>query len=180
MLADAGLCRIELTSFVSPRWIPQLADHADIARTAERRPGVTYSALVPNLRGLNGALQANLEEVAVFMSASEAHSKKNINKSLDQALSVLADVIRVGLEHGLRVRAYLSTVFGCPYEGNVDPGRAHDIALRLLETGIHEISLGDTIGVANPLQVRKFVQRISKDIPLEKVALHMHDTEAPR
>lgn len=176
MLADAGLRRIELTSFVSPRWIPQLADHAEIAREAVRRPDVVYSALVPNRRGLEGALAANLEEVAVFMSASDAHSKKNINKSVDQALEVLSGVIADALQHGLRVRGYLSTVFGCPYEGSVDPGRAHEIARQLLDLGVHELSLGDTIGVANPLQVRTFIKRISSDIPLDKVALHMHDT----
>ena len=176
MLVDAGLSRIELTSFVSPRWIPQLADHFEVASGAPRQPGVMYSALVPNRRGLDGATKAQLQEVAVFMSASEAHSKKNINKSVADALRVVADVTSAALVHGLRVRGYLSTVFGCPYDGKTDPGKAHDLILQILEMGVHEISLGDTIGVANPLQVRNFVQRISKDVPLDNVALHMHDT----
>lgn len=176
MLADAGLRRIELTSFVSPRWIPQLADHAEVARDTPRRSGVVYSALVPNKRGLDGALKAGLEEVAVFMSASEAHSRKNINKSVDEAVEILTEVTQLAQSSGLRVRGYLSTVFGCPYEGSVDPGRAHEVVRQLLGMGIDELSLGDTIGVANPLQVRRFVERISADVPLEKVALHMHDT----
>lgn len=176
MLADAGLRRIELTSFVSPRWIPQLADHAEVARSAPRRPGVRYSALVPNARGLEGAIAAGLEEVAVFMSASEAHSKKNINKGVSEAIEVLAPVVTTAHAHGLLVRGYLSTVFGCPYEGAVDPGHAHEVVRRLLATGIDELSLGDTIGVANPLQVRRFIERIRSDVPLSQVALHMHDT----
>ena len=176
MLVDAGLRRIELTSFVSPRWIPQLADNADVIQGAPRRPGVRYSALVPNKRGLKGALEAGLGEVAVFMSASEAHSKKNINKTVDEAIAVLSEVVTQAKAEGLFVRGYLSTVFGCPYEGPVDPGQAHDVILRMLAMGIDELSLGDTIGVANPLQVRRFLQRIQSDVPLSKVALHMHDT----
>ncbi|MEL6186511.1 MAG: hydroxymethylglutaryl-CoA lyase [Myxococcota bacterium] len=176
MLVDAGIQRLELTSFVSPRWIPQLADHAEVAARAPRRPDVTYSALVPNARGLEGAVAAGLEEVAVFMSVSEAHSRKNINKSVDEAVDVLSGVVAAARGHGLRVRGYLSTVFGCPYEGAVDPGRAHEVTLRLLDMGIDELSLGDTIGVANPMQVRRFIDRIAKDVPLPKVALHMHDT----
>lgn len=176
MLADAGLRRIEVTSFVSPRWIPQLADHAEVARGVPKRPGVVYSALVPNRRGLENALSTGLEEIAVFMSASDAHSLKNINKTVDQAVEVLSGVVDGARSHGLRVRGYLSTVFGCPYEGSVDPAKAHEVVLRLLAMGIDELSLGDTIGVANPLQVRRFIARIARDVPLERVALHMHDT----
>lgn len=176
MLADAGLRRIELTSFVSPRWIPQLADHVEVATNAPRRRGVMYSALVPNQRGLQAAVRAGIGEVAIFMSASEAHSKKNINKSIAEALQLLHGVIIDAIGQGCRVRGYLSTVFGCPYEGKVDPGRAHELTRQLLDAGCHELSLGDTIGVANPLQVRNFIRRIEGDIPLEKVALHMHDT----
>jgi len=176
LLADAGLKRLEVTSFVSPRWIPQLADHSEVARGVPQRPGVRYSALVPNRRGLDAAIAAGLSEIAVFMSVSEAHSRKNINKSVDEAVDVLAPVVAAARGQGLKVRGYLSTVFGCPIEGSVDPGRAHDVTRRLLAMQIDELSLGDTIGVANPLQVRQFIERIRADVPLSRVALHMHDT----
>jgi hydroxymethylglutaryl-CoA lyase len=176
MLADAGLTRIELTSFVSPRWIPQLADHAEVARDAERRPGVTLTALVPNLQGLEGAREAKLEEVAVFLSASEAHSKKNINKSVAQAIATLGEVAAAARASGLRVRGYVSTVFGCPYEGAVDVERVVDVTQALLAMGVYEISLGDTIGVANPRQVSRVVARLLREVPASALALHMHDT----
>ena len=176
-LADAGLRRIELTSFVSPRWIPQLADHNEVATRAPRREGVRYSALVPNKRGLEGALAAGLEEIAVFMSASEAHSKKNINKSIAEAVDVLAGVVREASQSGMRVRGYLSTVFGCPYEGEVDPERVLALTERLLAMGVFEVSLGDTIGVGNPKQVQDILALLfSNGIAADKLALHMHDT----
>ncbi|MFO0728990.1 MAG: hydroxymethylglutaryl-CoA lyase [Myxococcota bacterium] len=176
MLADAGLTKIELTSFVSPRWIPQLADHAELVRRMERRPGVSFSALVPNLQGLEGAKSAGLEEIAVFMSATESHSKKNINKSVEQALEVLAETTQAALAAKMRVRGYLSTVFGCPYEGKVDPERVVELVHKLLAMGVYEVSLGDTIGAANPRQVQRFVTRLLREIPTSKLALHMHDT----
>lgn len=176
MLVGAGLRRIELTSFVSPRWIPQLADHDQLASDAPRTPGVSYSALVPNQRGLEGALAAGVHEVAVFMSASETHSKKNINKSVREAMEVLAPVVREAKTSGVRVRGYLSTVFGCPYEGEVDPGRVHELVHQMFEMGIDELSLGDTVGVANPLQVRRLLHRLEPDTSLARLALHMHDT----
>lgn len=176
MLADAGLRRIELTSFVSPRWIPQLADHDVVARDTPRRPGVQYSALVPNRRGLEGARSANLTEVAIFLSATEAHSRKNINKSIAEALAELGEVTRIALGLGMRVRGYISTVFGCPYEGKTDPARVHQLVHQLFEAGVYEVSLGDTIGVANPKQVREVIGRLEADIPIERLALHMHDT----
>jgi hydroxymethylglutaryl-CoA lyase len=132
--------------------------------------------LVPNRRGLEGAKAAGLREIAIFLSASESHTKKNINKTIAQALEVLADVARAALASGMRVRGYVSTVFGCPYEGAVDPGKVHELVLRLLEMGIYELSLGDTIGVGNPRQVRDMVKRLSKDVSLDKLALHLHDT----
>jgi hydroxymethylglutaryl-CoA lyase len=176
MLADAGLKRIELTSFVSPRWIPQLADHEAVATEAPRRPNVQYSALVPNRHGLEGAKRAGLTEIALFMSASETHNKKNINKTIAEALAEQSETAKHAIASGMRVRAYLSTVFGCPYEGRVDPGRVHDLVRRLLEMGVYEVSLGDTIGVANPKQVREMIARLRADVPLERLALHMHDT----
>lgn len=176
MLADAGLRRIELTSFVSPRWIPQLADHAIVAAEAPPRAGLRYSALVPNKHGLAGASQAGLSEIAIFLSATEAHSKKNINKTVAQAVDVLADVASVAIEMGMRVRGYISVVFGCPYEGEVDVEKVHALTHALLDMGAYEVSLGDTIGVANPRQVRAVIERVADDIPLAQLALHMHDT----
>lgn len=175
-LADAGLQRIELTSFVSPRWIPQLGDHATVAAQAPEHPGVRYSALVPNRRGLEGAKEANLKEIAIFLSASETHTKKNINKTIAQALEVLADVAKRALEHGMMVRGYVSTVFGCPYEGQIAPERVHELVHALLQMGVYEISLGDTIGVGNPKQVRELVKLLQTDVPLDRLALHCHDT----
>lgn len=176
LLADAGLKRIELTSFVSPRWIPQLADHAEVAQRAPRRLGVIYSALVPNRRGLEAARAAGLGHVALFLSATEAHSRKNINKSVAEAVRVLSDVAQHALAAGLVLRGYISTVFGCPYEGTVDPANVHELVHRFFDMGVSEVSLGDTIGVANPRQVRELVRRLSADIELSRLALHMHDT----
>ncbi|MGF1510109.1 MAG: hydroxymethylglutaryl-CoA lyase [Myxococcota bacterium] len=175
-LVKAGLRRIELTSFVSPRWIPQLADHAEVARGAPRAEGVQYSALVPNLRGLNNAINAGLREVAVFLSATESHSRKNINKSVQEAVNVLTEVVRQAKGAQLKVRAYISTVFGCPYEGEVEPSKPLELAIKLFEVGVDEVSLGDTIGVAHPGQVRTLLSKLDKEVPLERLALHMHDT----
>jgi hydroxymethylglutaryl-CoA lyase len=178
ILADAGLRRIELTSFVSPRWIPQLADHALFASSLDRRAGVVYSALVPNRTGLDGASEAKLPAIAVFLSASETHTKKNINKTIGHALEVLGDVAVEARARGMQVRAYLSTVFGCPFEGKVDPERVVDLTLRLLAMGAFEVSLGDTIGVANPRQVDQLLGRLyrEREITPDRLALHMHDT----
>jgi len=176
MLVEAGLKRIELTSFVSPRWIPQLADHEVVAAEVERKQGVHLSALVPNKRGLEGAANAKLDEIAIFFSASESHNKKNINKSIDQAVHVLKDVTQTALDLGMRVRGYLSVVFGCPYEGSVDEGRVHELVHQMFDMGVYEVSLGDTVGIANPKQVRGLVKRLGQDVPLSKLSLHMHDT----
>jgi hydroxymethylglutaryl-CoA lyase len=176
LLVQAGLRRIELTSFVSPRWIPQLADHLELASQAPRAPGVRYSALVPNLRGLANAQKAGLQEIAVFLSATDTHSQRNINKTVAKALEVLGEVVKKAKSTGITVRGYVSTVFGCPYEGTVDPARPHDIALQLFDLGVDEVSLGDTIGVAHPGQVRTILTRMSADVPLDRIALHMHDT----
>jgi len=175
-LIAAGLKRIELTSFVSPKWVPQLADAEDFARSVDVPNDVTLSALVPNAKGLERALGTGLPEIAVFMSASESHNRKNINKSIDRTLEVFDEVVPPALEGGLRVRAYVSTVWGCPYEGPVDPGRAIEIAVRLAELGCYQVSLGDTIGVGNPRQTRDIVRRALEALPAERIALHMHDT----
>ncbi len=176
-LTATGLPNIEITSFVSPKWIPQLADSGDVARGVDRRSTVALSALVPNRRGFENALAAGMKEVAVFLSASETHNKKNVNKTIEQTLAAFDDVIEPALSSGLRVRAYVSTVFGCPYEGDVDVERVVELASTLVGKGVYEISLGDTIGVANPLQVERVIARIAKDVELYKLAVHFHDTQ---
>jgi hydroxymethylglutaryl-CoA lyase len=175
-LSATGLSAIEITSFVNPRWIPQLADAPEVARRIVRRPGVVYSALVPNRQGLDAAIAAGMKEVAVFMSASETHNKKNVNKTIAATLEAFRDTVPPALEAGLKVRAYVSTVYGCPYEGAVDPQRAVDLCRQLRALGCYQISLGDTIGVANPRQVRDVLARVFAEIPVPDVAVHFHDT----
>jgi hydroxymethylglutaryl-CoA lyase len=175
-LSATGLRAIEITSFVNPKWIPQLADGAAVSRRIARKPGLVYSALVPNRQGLDAAIAAGMKEVAVFMSASETHNKKNINKTIAQTLAAFRDTVPPALAAGLRVRAYVSTVYGCPYEGAVDPARAVELARALRELGCYQISLGDTIGVANPRQVRDVLTRVVAEIPKPEVAVHFHDT----
>ena len=175
-LAEAGLKRIEVGSFVRPDWIPQLAETDEVARRAPRRPGVRYTALVPNRQGLDRAVAAGIGEVAVFMSASETHNRKNTNKSIAQSLEHFGEIVPAAKKQGLFVRAYLSTVWGCPYEGKVDPRRALEISLRLREMGCDELSLGDTIGVGNPLQTRKILEHFLGQLPAAMLALHLHDT----
>jgi len=175
-LVAAGEKRIEVTSFVSPKWIPQLADAEELLRLVGRREGVVFSALVPNLKGLERAKEAGLEEAAVFISASEAHSKKNINKSIAEALGGAREVTVAALKAGMRVRGYLSTVWGCPYEGLVPVERVVDICRQLVDAGLYQLSLGDTIGVGTPRQTEEILEALLKHIPPEKLALHMHDT----
>ena len=175
-LIAAGLSRIELTSFVSPRWVPQLADAEELVKSAIVPPGVTVSALVPNAKGFERALRAGLEEIAVFMSASETHNRKNTNKSIADSLHTFAEVVKPAREAGLAVRAYVSTVWGCPYEGEVPVARSLDIARQLLELGCYQVSLGDTIGVGTPLQTKRIVQAFLSEIPASQLALHLHDT----
>ena len=183
-LADAGLRRIEATSFVSPRWIPQLADAADVTARLPRVPGASYVVLVPNGKGLERLLRALAEagegrppvDAAVFLSASETHNRKNVNKSIDETLAAFGEVIGPALARGLEVRGYVSTAFGCPFEGKVDAGRVAEVALRLLEMGCGQVSLGDTIGVGTPTEVRAVLRRLLPAVPAERLALHGHDT----
>ncbi len=175
-LLEAGERRLELTSFVSPKWIPQLADADEMVRRVAARPGVTRSALVPNLKGLERAREAGLEEVAVFLSVSESHSRKNINKTVAEALDTSGEVAREALRHGLKVRGYLSTVWGCPFEGDVAVERVVEICRAMVEFGLYQLSLGDTIGVGNPGQTARILDAVLGAIPVEKVALHFHDT----
>ena len=176
-LSGTGLPCVEITSFVSPKWIPQLGDAAEVARAVRRRPGVVYSALVPNRKGLDTALAAGMREIAVFLSASETHNKKNVNKTVAETLAAFRDVVEPALAAGVRVRAYVSTVFGCPFEGDVDPQRVRDLAITLRDMGVYQISLGDTIGVANPWQVERVLELVLADLPVERAAVHFHDTQ---
>ena len=180
-LRAAGLARIEVTSFVSPKWVPQLADALDLCAALRGEDGAypvgaRYSALCPNATGLERALAAGLPEIAVFMSASETHNRKNINKTIDATLEVFREIVPPARQAGLRVRAYVSTVWGCPYEGPVDVGVVARIASALVELGCYEVSLGDTIGVGTPNQTREVVTRLGREIGLERIALHFHDT----
>ena len=175
-LVASGLRRIEITSFVSPKWIPQLADADAVAQRAKPPPGVCFSALCPNARGLERARAAGIGEIAVFISCSETHNQKNVNKSVDDTLAAFESTIGPALELGMRVRGYVSTVWGCPYEGATDPARAVAIAKKLLEMGCYQISLGDTIGVGTPRQTQQILERMQDAVPFEKLAMHMHDT----
>lgn len=176
-LAASGLTRIEATSFVSPKWVPQLADADQIgALVAELPPGVTWSALCPNARGLERALKAKIPEIAVFISASETHNKKNVNKTVADTLAGFKEVIGPAVKAGLRVRGYVSTLWGCPYEGEVDPRAGLKIARELLAEGCYQISMGDTIGVGTPKQTRDIISLFAAEIPVDSLALHLHDT----
>jgi hydroxymethylglutaryl-CoA lyase len=176
-LVASGIRAIEITSFVSPKWIPQLADATEVARGVHRPPGVRMSALVPNRRGLDSALAAGMKEIAVFLSASETHNKKNVNKSIAESLAGFEDVVPHARAANVSVRAYVSTVFGCPYEGDIDPERAVTLTGRLLDMGVYQVSLGDTIGVANPRQVEDVLGRVLAKYPAEAIAGHFHDTQ---
>lgn len=175
-LVAAGLKRVEATSFVNPRWIPQLADAEEVLQGINRPEDVRFSALVPNVRGMERARASGLMEIALFMSASETHNVKNINKSMEETFPVLREVAREALALGMRVRGYVSTVFGCPYEGAVPIDNSRRVTDELLEMGAFEISLGDTIGVATPRQVREVLAALLRDVPTERLAGHFHDT----
>lgn len=175
-LSETGLSYIEVTSFVNPKWIPALADAFEVAKGIRRVPGVTYAALVPNRKGLERALEAEIDETAVFMSASETHNRQNINKSIGDTFPVLREVVEDSLAAGKSVRGYVSTVFGCPYEGPVAIDSVVRVAESLFEMGITELSLGDTIGVANPRQVQDVLDVLLKRFPADRLAMHFHDT----
>ena len=175
-LSHSGLKYIEVASFVNPKWIPALADAREVVEGVERIDGVTYAALVPNQRGLEEALAANIDEVSIFMSASETHNLKNINKSIDQTYPILQGVVTDSIAAGKSVRGYISTVFGCPYEGEIDVNQVVKVAENLFKMGINQLSLGDTIGVANPKQVQEVLEVLLKYFPAKKLAMHFHDT----
>jgi hydroxymethylglutaryl-CoA lyase len=175
-LVAAGLERIEVTSFVSPKWIPQLADAENLLKLAAPPPHGRFSALCPNRQGLERAASCGITEVAVFLSVSETHNKKNVNKTVAESLAGFREVVAPALEKGMRVRAYLSTLWGCPYEGEVDPRRGLAVARQLLDMGCYEVSLSDTIGAGTALQTKRILQMFLAEFPSAKLAMHMHDT----
>lgn len=175
-LADAGLCHIESASFVSPKWVPQMGDAAEVMAGIERRPGVRYSVLTPNLKGFENALAAGVDEVAVFAAASESFSQKNINCSIAESLERFRPVMEAAGKAGVRVRGYVSTVIDCPYEGSIAPEQVAAVARDLAAMGCQEISLGDTIGSGTPLRAKRMLEAVAREVPVEKLAAHFHDT----
>ncbi len=175
-LGAAGLRAIEATAFVSPKWVPQMADAAAVMRGIKRRPGVGYPVLVPNLKGFEQALAAGAEEIAVFGAASEAFSRKNINCSIAESLERFRPVLEAAQANRMRVRGYVSCVLGCPYQGEVAPAAVADVAARLFEMGCYEVSLGDTIGVGTPGRTQRMLEAVLRHVPADKLAGHYHDT----
>jgi hydroxymethylglutaryl-CoA lyase len=176
-LAASGLGDIEVTSFVRPRWIPQLADAAELLATLPREHGATWWGLVPNRVGLERALESGIGAVATFLSASETHNKKNLNRTVRESLAGVEEVLGVARDEGMRTRAYISTVFGCPYEGDVAPQASLALAQALLAAGADEISLGDTTGMGTPLQVERVIALlVDGGVPIDRLAVHFHDT----
>jgi hydroxymethylglutaryl-CoA lyase len=175
-LADAGLPAVEATAFVSPKWVPQMADHTEVLERIRRRPGVSYPVLTPNLKGFEAARAAGAGEVAIFGAASEAFSRKNINCSIAESLERFRPIALESKKHGIKVRGYVSCVLGCPYEGEVRPERVADVAAALYEMGCYEVSLGDTIGVGTPGRTQAMLEACARRVPLERLAGHYHDT----
>uniref|UniRef100_Q47JY6 hydroxymethylglutaryl-CoA lyase n=1 Tax=Dechloromonas aromatica (strain RCB) TaxID=159087 RepID=Q47JY6_DECAR len=175
-LADVGLSVIEATSFVSPKWVPQMGDNAAVMQGIKRNPSTIYTALTPNLQGFDGAVQAGANEVAIFGAASESFSRKNINCSIAESLKRFEPVVSAASALEIPVRGYVSCVVGCPYEGAIDPHKAADVAKILFDMGCYEVSLGDTIGVGNPATIQRMIEACAKHIPISKLAGHYHDT----
>ncbi|MFP3979255.1 hydroxymethylglutaryl-CoA lyase [Marinobacter sp. KMM 10035] len=175
-LAECGLTHIESASFVSPRWVPQMGDAAEVMAGIKRKAGVRYSVLTPNLRGFENALAAGVDEVAVFAAASESFSQKNINCSIAESLERFLPVMEAAQKHNIPVRGYVSTVLGCPYEGEIAPEQVAKVAKDLADMGCYEISLGDTIGTGTPLKAKQMLEAVVKHVPVERLAAHFHDT----
>ncbi|MDD0977072.1 hydroxymethylglutaryl-CoA lyase [Pseudomonas fontis] len=175
-LSAAGLSYIEVGSFVSPKWVPQMAGSAEVFANIRQQPGITYAALAPNLRGFEDALAAGVKEVAVFAAASEAFSQRNINCSISESLQRFAPIMEAARQHGIRVRGYVSCVLGCPYEGQVRAEQVAPVARELFDMGCHEVSLGDTIGTGTPAATRRLFDVVAAHIPREQLAGHFHDT----
>jgi isopropylmalate/homocitrate/citramalate synthase len=175
-LADAGLQAVESTSFVSPKWVPQMGDNTEVMRAIRRKEGVAYPVLAPNLKGFDAAVEAGAAEVAVFAAASEAFSQKNINCSVAESIKRFEPVICSALALDMKVRGYVSCVLGCPYEGAIAPQKVAEVAQRLFDMGCYEVSLGDTIGTGNPISVQRMIEACARNVPMAKLAGHYHDT----
>jgi hydroxymethylglutaryl-CoA lyase len=175
-LAAAGHTVIEVGAFVSPKWVPQMAGTGDVFAGLARRPGVRYTAIVPNLAGLERALRANVDEVAIFPAASDTFSRRNLNQGIEETMAAAQAVCAAATAAGQRVRGYLSTSFGCPFEGRVAPEAVSELTARLLEMGVYQVALSDTIGVAHPAQVHDVVAAVVRRAPVAALALHLHDT----
>jgi len=175
-LAEAGLPSIEATSFVSPKWVPQMGDHTEVMKGLQRKPGVDYPVLVPNLKGMEAAVAAGVDEIAVFAAATERFSQRNINCSIAESLARFRPVVDLAKANNIRIRGYVSCVVGCPYEGEVDPQAVAGVARELDAMGCYEISLGDTIGVGTPGKVQAMIAAVARHVPMDRLALHTHDT----
>ncbi len=175
-LASCGLTCIEVGSFVSPKWVPQMADTADVLSGLDQTGDIHYPVLVPNLKGLEQAIASGVKEIAVFGAASETFSQKNINCSIAESLERFSDVVEKAIQQRIRVRGYVSCVLGCPYEGDVDSTAVARVAKALYEMGCYEISLGDTVGVGTALQATKLIEMVTHDVPVQSLAVHFHDT----
>jgi isopropylmalate/homocitrate/citramalate synthase len=176
MLSDSGLRTIEAGAFVSPKWVPQMADTADVLTAITKKSGVSYPVLVPNAKGMESAVAAGVKEIAVFAAASESFSQKNINCSIAESIERFRPVIDEAKKHGIAVRGYVSCVLGCPYEGEISPAAVVHVAKELFGLGCYEISLGDTIGTGTPVKTRALLQAVKKEIPVQHIAAHFHDT----
>ncbi len=175
-LADAGIPSVEAGAFVSPKWVPQMADSEAVLNTIKRRSGTVYPVLVPNMKGFERAQAAKVTEIATFSAASETFSQKNTNCSIAESLERAAPVCAAGLAAGMRVRGYISCALGCPYEGDIDPAKVAELAGQLLALGCYEISLGDTIGVGTPSKAAAMIQAVAREVPIDQLGLHFHDT----
>ena len=175
-LVSAGVSYIESGSFVSPKWVPQMATSTEIFKTLNRKNSVTYAALTPNIRGFENAMAVNVNEVAIFGAASESFSQKNINCSIEESLERFMPIMDAAKQANVKVRGYVSCALGCPYEGNIAPEDVAKVAKKLYEMGCYEISLGDTIGVGTPAKVTQMIQAVSAHVPINKLAVHFHDT----
>jgi hydroxymethylglutaryl-CoA lyase len=175
-LAGAGLVSVEATAFVSPKWVPQMADHTEVLERIRRKPGVSYPVLTPNLKGFEAARAAGATEVAIFGAASEAFSRKNINCSIAESLERFRPLVLESKKHDIKVRGYVSCVLGCPYEGDVAPQRVAEVAGALYDMGCYEVSLGDTIGVGTPGKTKAMLEACASRVPIERLAGHYHDT----
>jgi hydroxymethylglutaryl-CoA lyase len=175
-LQDAGVPAVEATAFVSPKWVPQMADHAEVLAGIRKRPGVAYPVLVPNMKGFEAAHAAGAREIAVFGAATETFSRKNINCSIGESLERFAPVVAAAKARGMRVRGYISVVAGCPYEGEVRPAAVASLAGELYSMGCYEVSLGDTIGVGTPKKIRAVIEAVARKVPMAKIGGHYHDT----